>query len=54
MERTTIWLERCKAEMARLNSLEDIEGILTEDITSDDRILADMMIRNGNSVDYTV
>ena len=38
----------------RLNSLEDVEGILAEDIASDDRIVADMMIRNGNTVDYTV
>ena len=38
----------------RLNSLEDVEGILAEDMASDDRIVADMMIRNGNTVDYTV
>ena len=38
----------------RLNSLEDGEGLWAEDIASDDRIVADMMIRNGNTVDYTV
>ena len=38
----------------RLDSLEDVESILAEDIASDDRIVADMMIRNGNTVDYTV
>ena len=38
----------------RLNGLEDVEGILGENIASDDRIVADMMIRNGNTVDYTV
>lgn len=38
----------------RLNGLEDVEDILAEDMTADDRIVADMMIRNGNTVDYTV
>lgn len=38
----------------RLHSLEDAEGILAEDMAADDRIVADMMIRNGNTVDYTV
>ena len=38
----------------RLKSLEDVEGMLAEDIAADDRIVADMMIRNGNTVDYTV
>ena len=38
----------------RLNGLEDSEEFLTEDMTADDRIVADMMIRNGNTVDYTV
>ncbi len=38
----------------RLNGMEDIESILSEDMENDDRIVADMMIRNGNTVDYTV
>ena len=38
----------------RLNGTEDIEGILSEEIPTDDRVVADMMIRNGNTVDYTV
>lgn len=38
----------------RLNSVENSEDILTENISADDRIVADMMIRNGNTVDYTV
>lgn len=38
----------------RLNGLETSEDILTEDMAADDRIVADMMIRNGNTVDYTV
>ena len=38
----------------RLDGMTDGEGVLTEDISEDDRIVADMMIRNGNSVDYTV
>ena len=38
----------------QLSGLGDSEDILTEEIASDDRIVADMMIRNGNTVDYTV
>ena len=38
----------------RLNSMEDSEEFLSEEMSADDRILADMMIRNGNTVDYTV
>ena len=38
----------------RLNGIGDSEDILTENMTADDRIVADMMIRNGNTVDYTV
>ena len=38
----------------RLNGLEEADDILAEDMTADDRIVADMMIRNGNTVDYTV
>lgn len=38
----------------RLNGIGDSEDILAEEIAVDDRIVADMMIRNGNTVDYTV
>lgn len=38
----------------RLNGLEDSEEFLSEEMSADDRIVADMMIRNGNTVDYTV
>ena len=38
----------------RLNGLEEAEELLREDMSADDRIVADMMIRNGNTVDYTV
>ena len=38
----------------RLDGAEDVEDILTGDMAADDRIVADMMIRNGNTVDYTV
>ena len=38
----------------RLSGMEDVEDILAEDMAADDRIVADMMIRNGNTVDYTV
>ena len=38
----------------RLSGMEDAEDILAEDMAADDRIVADMMIRNGNTVDYTV
>ena len=38
----------------RLNGLDDSEEFLTEEMSADDRIVADMMIRNGNTVDYTV
>lgn len=38
----------------RLNGLEESGDVLTEDMSGDDRIVADMMIRNGNTVDYMV
>lgn len=38
----------------RLSGMEDAEDILAGDMAADDRIVADMMIRNGNTVDYTV
>ena len=38
----------------RLDGGSDQEGSLTQELPEDDRIVADMMIRNGNSVDYTV
>ena len=38
----------------RLRGLDGEEDIFNEDLTADDRIVADMMIRNGNTVDYTV
>ena len=38
----------------RLNGLDDSEEFLSEEMSADDRIVADMMIRNGNTVDYTV
>ncbi|MBR5598371.1 MAG: flagellar hook-length control protein FliK [Lachnospiraceae bacterium] len=38
----------------RLDGMTDGDVVLAEDIPADDRIVADMMIRNGNSVDYTV
>lgn len=38
----------------RLNGTEEAEDVIAQDMTSDDRIVADMMIRNGNTVDYTV
>lgn len=38
----------------RLNGLEDADELLADDMSGDDRIVADMMIRNGNTVDYMV
>lgn len=38
----------------RLNGMEDVGEVLTEEMSADDRIVADMMIRNGNTVDYMV
>ena len=38
----------------RLGSLEEAEAILNEEMAAEDKIVADMMIRNGNTVDYTV
>ena len=38
----------------RLDSVEDVEDLLTQDMNEDDKIVADMMLRNGNTVDYTV
>ena len=45
---------RNRSRRIRLNGMEDVEDIFTEDMAEDDRIVADMMIRNGNSVDITV
>ena len=38
----------------RLNGFGDSEDLFAEDIAADDKIVADMMVRNGNMVDYTV
>lgn len=38
----------------RLGSLEEAEDLFSEDMAADDKIVADMMMRNGNTVDYTV
>ena len=45
---------RNRSRRIRLNGIDGTEDILPEDMTEDDRIVADMMIRNGNSVDITV
>ena len=45
---------RNRSRRIRLNGIDEAEDILPEDIAEDDRIVADMMIRNGNSVDITV
>lgn len=38
----------------RLDGMADDEVVMAENMPQEDRIVADMMIRNGNSVDYTV
>lgn len=38
----------------RLQGLGGTEEELTEDLLPEDQVIADMMIRNGNTVDYTV
>ena len=38
----------------RLDGIEESGDLLTEEMSGDDRIVADMMIRNGNTVDYMV
>ena len=38
----------------RLNGLGDGEETTLEELSEEDKVVADMMIRNGNSVDYTV
>ena len=45
---------RNRSRRIRLNGMGETEDILGEEMTVDDRIVADMMIRNGNTVDYTV
>lgn len=45
---------RNRSRRIRLSGNGEVEDILAEDMTEDDRIVADMMIRNGNSVDITV
>ena len=44
-----------KQRRIRLNGFENgNEDILLEDVLEEDKVVADMMLRNGNSVDYTV
>ena len=43
-----------RSRRIRLNGMDEVDDILPENMTEDDRIVADMMIRNGNSVDITV
>lgn len=44
-----------KQRRIRLNGFENAnEDILLEDVLEEDKVVADMMLRNGNSVDYTV
>ena len=38
----------------RLNGMEEVGNNLNEEMSADDRIVADMMIRDGNTVDYMV
>lgn len=38
----------------RLNGLGEMDGVSLEDVAEEDKVVADMMIRNGNSVDYSV
>lgn len=38
----------------RLNGVEEAGDVLPEEMSGDDRIVADMMLRNGNSVDFMV
>lgn len=38
----------------RLNGLGEADGVSLEDVAEEDKVVADMMIRNGNSVDYSV
>ena len=38
----------------RLSGLESLEDISLEELSEEDKVVADMMIRNGNTVDYTV
>ena len=38
----------------RLEGLGALEDISLEEMPEEDKVVADMMIRNGNSVDYTV
>lgn len=45
---------RSRNRRIRLNGLEEPEDVLTEEMSEGDRIVADMMLQNGNSVDYTV
>ena len=45
---------RNRSRRIRLNGIDGTEDVLPEDMAEEDRIVADMMIRNGNSVDITV
>lgn len=45
---------RNRSRRIRLNGIDGAEDLMSEEMPEDDRIVADMMIRNGNSVDITV
>lgn len=38
----------------RLHGLEEMEDGITEELSEGDKVVADMMLRNGNRLDYTV
>lgn len=38
----------------RLSGIDSIEEFLEEELAEEDKVVADMMLRNGNTVDYTI
>lgn len=38
----------------RLSGIDGLEGLMEEELPEEDQVVVDMMLRNGNTVDYTV
>lgn len=45
---------RSRNRRIRLHGLEETEDGMSEELSEGDKVVADMMLRNGNSIDYTV
>ena len=53
-ERNSFEEQSKKGRRIRLSGIESLEDLSLEELEEEDKVVADMMLRNGNSVDYTV